>query len=348
MEFEISNKKIGKNQPPFVIAELSANHNGNIEVAKESIIAAKNSGADAVKLQTYTPDTMTINCDSDEFLIKDGLWKGNNLYELYEKAYTPYEWHDELFKIAKEENIICFSTPFDESAIELLESLEAPAYKVASFEVTDLTLLKNIALTKKPVIMSTGMANQDEIEEAVSTLKLNGTDRLAILHCVSGYPISPKDANLQTLVDLEKKYNCVVGLSDHTLTNATAISAVALGASIIEKHFIIDRSLGGPDSSFSITPDQLKNLKDATKEARESIGTVNYDLKGDEKSMVKFRRSLYAVKDIKLGEKFTEENIRRIRPGFGIEPKFYDEILGKTAKDNIKFGTALNWDLINE
>lgn len=348
MEFEISNKKIGKNQPPFVIAELSANHNGNIEVAKESIIAAKNSGADAVKLQTYTPDTMTINCDSDEFLIKEGLWKGNNLYELYEEAYTPYEWHEELFKIAKEENIICFSTPFDESAIELLESLEAPAYKVASFEVTDLTLLKNIALTKKPVIMSTGMANQDEIEEAVSTLKLNGTERLAILHCVSGYPTSPKDANLQTLVDLEKKYNCVVGLSDHTLTNATAISAVALGASIIEKHFIIDRSLGGPDSSFSITPDQLKNLKDATKEARESIGTVNYDLKGDEKSMVKFRRSLYAVKDIKTGEKFTEENIRRIRPGFGIEPKFYDEILGKTAKDNIKFGTALNWDHINE
>ncbi len=348
MEFEISNKKIGKTQPPFVIAELSANHNGNIEVAKESIIAAKNSGADAVKLQTYTPDTMTINFDSDEFLIKDGLWKGSNLYELYEEAYTPYEWHEELFEVAKEENIICFSTPFDESAIELLESLEVPAYKVASFEVTDLTLLKNIALTKKPVIMSTGMADQDEIEEAVSTLKLNGTDRLAILHCVSGYPISPKDANLQTLVDLEKKYNCVVGLSDHTLTNATAISAVALGASIIEKHFIIDRSLGGPDSSFSITPDQLRNLKDATKEARESIGTVNYDLKGDEKSMVKFRRSLYAVKDIKLGEKFTKENIRRIRPGFGIEPKFYDEILGKTAKDNIKFGTALNWDLINE
>ena len=348
MEFEISNKKIGKNQPPFVIAELSANHNGNIEVAKESIIAAKNSGADAVKLQTYTPDTMTINCDSDEFLIKDGLWKGSNLYELYEEAYTPYEWHEELFKIAKEENIICFSTAFDESAIELLESLEAPAYKVASFEVTDLTLLKNIALTKKPVIMSTGMANQDEIEEAVSTLKLNGTERLAILHCVSGYPTSPKDANLQTLVDLEKKYNCVVGLSDHTLTNATAISAVALGASIIEKHFIIDRSLGGPDSSFSITPDQLKNLKDATKEARESIGTVNYDLKGDEKSMIKFRRSLYAVKNIKTGEKFTEKNIRRIRPGFGIEPKFYDEILGKTAKDNIKFGTALNWDHINE
>tara|TARA_X000000950_G_scaffold201757_1_gene242908 strand:+ start:7219 stop:8265 length:1047 start_codon:yes stop_codon:yes gene_type:complete len=348
MEFEISGIKISENNTPFVIAEISANHNGSIDIAKKSIIAAKNSGADAVKLQTYTPDTMTINCSSDEFLIKDGLWKGNNLYELYRDAFTPFEWHEELFKVAKEENIICFSTPFDESAIELLESLNAPAYKVASFEVTDLTLLKNIAHTKKPVIMSTGMADQYEIEEAVTTLKSNGTTSLAILHCVSGYPTSPKDANLKTITDLKNKYNCVVGLSDHTLTNATAISAVALGASIIEKHFIIDKSLGGPDSSFSITPDELRNLKDATKEAQECIGKVNYELKGDEKSMVKFRRSLYAVKDIKSGERFTKENIRRIRPGFGIEPKFYEEVLGKTAKDNIQFGTALSWDLVNE
>tara|TARA_B100000963_G_scaffold126537_1_gene110430 strand:+ start:2809 stop:3855 length:1047 start_codon:yes stop_codon:yes gene_type:complete len=348
MKFEISGKKISEKDAPFIIAEISANHNGDIDIAKKTIIAAKKSGADAVKLQTYTPDTMTINCNSDEFLIKDGLWEGNNLYKLYEDAYTPFEWHEELFKIAKDENIICFSTPFDESAIELLESLNAPAYKVASFEVTDLTLLKNIALTKKPVIMSTGMADQDEIEEAVQTLKSNGTSSLAILHCVSGYPTSPKDANLKTIIDLKNKYNCVVGLSDHTLTNSTAISAVALGASIIEKHFIIDRSLGGPDSSFSITPDELKKLKDATREAQECIGKVNYELKGDEKSMVKFRRSLYAVKDIKSGEKFTKENIRRIRPGFGIQPKFYDEILGKTAKDDIQFGTALRWDLVNE
>ncbi len=348
MEFIINKRKIGENYDPFIIAEISANHNGDINIAKKTILAAKKYGADAVKLQTYTPDTMTIDCNSDEFLIRDGLWEGNNLYELYKEAYTPFEWHEELFSLAKDNDITCFSTPFDESAIELLESLDAPAYKVASFEVTDLTLLKNIASTKKPVIMSTGMANIEEIDEAVEVLLSNGASSLAILHCVSGYPTSPKDANLKTLTDLKKKYKCVVGLSDHTLSNSTAISAVALGASIIEKHFILDKSIGGPDSSFSITPEDLKNLKMSTKEARDCIGDVNYDLKGDESSMIKFRRSLYAVKDIKVGDKFTKNNIRRIRPGFGIEPKYFDKVLGKTAKVDIQYGTALNWDLINE
>ncbi len=348
MKFSISKRDIGEDYDPYVIAEISANHNGDIEVAKASIISAKESGADAVKLQTYTPDTMTIDCDKDDFLIKDGLWKGNNLYKLYQEAFTPFEWHEELFTFAREVGITLFSTPFDESAVKLLESVNAPAYKVASFEVTDLTLLRCIASTKKPVIMSTGMANRNEIDEAVKTLFENGTSELAILHCVSGYPTTPEDANLKTIVDLKERYKCVIGLSDHTLTNSTAIASVALGASIIEKHFIIDPSMGGPDSSFSITPDQLSNLKKSTSEARNAIGKINYELKGEEKNMIKFRRSLYAVKDIKSGERFTKLNMRRIRPGYGIEPKHFEDVLGKTANKDIDFGTALNWDLINE
>ena len=247
---KINNREVGKEFEPFIVAEVSANHNGDIECAKNTISEAKRCGADAVKLQTYTPDTMTINSKNEDFIIKDGLWEGRNLYELYQEAYTPFEWHKELYEFAHDQDIICFSTPFDESAVELLESLDNPLYKVASFEVTDLVLLKTIAATKKPVIMSTGMANINEIEEAVETLRLNGTTELAILHCVSGYPTEPKDANLKTIVDLSERFECVVGLSDHTLSNACAISSISMGASIIEKHFIIDRSLGGPDSSF--------------------------------------------------------------------------------------------------
>lgn len=348
MNFKIKNRHIGKEYDPFIVAEISANHNGDIEIAKQSIISAKNSGADAVKLQTYTPDTMTINSNNDEFIIKDGLWRGKNLYKLYQEAYTPFEWHKDLFELANKIDIICFSTPFDESAVDLLESLDAPAYKVASFEVTDLTLLSYIAKTKKPVIMSTGMANLDEINEAVQTLLDNGTSELAILHCVSGYPTDPKYANLKTICDLQERYKCVIGLSDHTLSNSTAIASIPLGASIIEKHFIIDKTLGGPDSSFSITPSQLKDLKISTSEAHSAIGNISYDLKGEEANMIKFRRSLYATKDIKAGELFNTKNIKRIRPGYGIEPKFYDYVIGKTASKDIKFGTALTWNLINE
>jgi N-acetylneuraminate synthase len=348
MEFSINKRIIGENCDPYIIAEISANHNGDIGIAKASIISAKNHGADAVKLQTYTPDTMTIDCNKDDFLIKDGLWKGNNLYGLYQQAYTPFEWHEDLFTLAKDIGITCFSSPFDESAVDLLESVNVPAYKIASFEVTDLTLLKSIAATKKPVIMSTGMANLEEIDEAVNTLYENGTSQLAILHCVSGYPTTPEYANLKTITDLKNRYKCEVGLSDHTLTHSTAITSIALGASIIEKHFIIDPSIGGPDSSFSITPEQLRELKTLTSEASSSIGKVNYELKGDEKNMIKFRRSLYAVKDIKSGEVFTKDNMRRIRPGFGIEPKHYESVIGKTAKCDISFGTALKWDLIDK
>jgi len=345
---KINNRGIGREFEPFIVAEVSANHNGDIECAKNTISEAKRCGADAVKLQTYTPDTMTINSKNEDFIIKDGLWEGRNLYELYQEAYTPFEWHEELYDFANDQDIICFSTPFDESAVELLESLDNPIYKVASFEVTDLFLLKTIAATKKPVIMSTGMANIEEIEEAVETLRMNGTTELAILHCVSGYPTEPKDANLKTIADLSERFECEVGLSDHTLSNACAISSISMGASIIEKHFIIDRSLGGPDSSFSIEPDQLKNLKISTTEAWESIGNINYELKGEEENMIKFRRSLYIVEDVKAGDKLSKDNLRRIRPGYGIEPKFYQEVLNKRVKIDLKSGTALSWEMIDE
>tara|TARA_S200000501_G_scaffold372303_1_gene417041 strand:- start:492 stop:1532 length:1041 start_codon:yes stop_codon:yes gene_type:complete len=345
---KINNRRVGREFEPFIVAEVSANHNGDIECAKNTISEAKRCGADAVKLQTYTPDTMTINSKNEDFIIKDGLWEGRNLYELYQEAYTPFEWHKELYDFANDQDIICFSTPFDESAVELLESLDNPLYKVASFEVTDLFLLKTIAATKKPVIMSTGMANIEEIEEAVETLRMNGTTELAILHCVSGYPTEPKDANLKTIADLSERFECEVGLSDHTLSNACAISSISMGASIIEKHFIIDRSLGGPDSSFSIEPDQLKNLKISTTEAWESIGNINYELKGEEENMIKFRRSLYIVEDIKAGDRLSKNNLRRIRPGYGIEPKFYQEVLNKRVKIDLKSGTALSWEMIDE
>ena len=345
---KINNRGVGREFEPFIVAEVSANHNGDIECAKNTISEAKRCGADAVKLQTYTPDTMTINSKNEDFIIKDGLWEGRNLYELYQEAYTPFDWHEELYDFANDQDIICFSTPFDESAVELLESLDNPIYKVASFEVTDLFLLKTIAATKKPVIMSTGMANIEEIEEAVETLRMNGTTELAILHCVSGYPTEPKDANLKTIADLSERFECEVGLSDHTLSNACAISSISMGASIIEKHFIIDRSLGGPDSSFSIEPDQLKNLKISTTEAWEAIGNINYELKGEEENMIKFRRSLYIVEDVKAGDKLSKDNLRRIRPGYGIEPKFYQEVLNKRVKIDLKSGTALSWEMIDE
>jgi pseudaminic acid synthase len=348
MEINIQNRAIGNKKPPFIIAEISANHGGDIEIAKKTIQSAKDSGADAVKLQTYTPDTMTIDCDNPDFLINEGLWKGRNLYELYQEAYTPYEWHPELFSFCKEIGIICFSTPFDESAIDLLEDLNTPAYKVASFELTDHLLLKNIAETKKPVIMSSGMATLEEIAEAFEILTTHGTKEIAILHCVSGYPTEVKYANLQTIIDLKNQFNCIIGLSDHTLSNSAAIASISLGAAIVEKHFILDKNLGGPDSVFSIEPEQFKRLKNSTTEAWESLGSINYDLKGEEVSMVKFRRSLYVVKDMLKGEAFNSSNLRRIRPGKGIEPKYFESILGKKALRDINYGTALNWEMVGE
>ena len=348
MELNIQNRLIGAMQEPFIIAELSANHGGDIELAKKTIQSAKNSGADAIKLQTYTPDTMTIDCQNPDFLIDEGLWKGRNLYDLYKQAYTPYEWHSELFSFSQDIGIICFSTPFDETAIDLLEDLNTPAYKVASFELTDHVLLKNIAKTEKPVIMSSGMATLEEISDAYEILIGGGTKEIAILHCVSGYPTEVKYANLNTISDLKKNFDCVIGLSDHTISNSAAIASISLGACLVEKHFILDRNIGGPDSDFSIEPDQFKELKKGTTEAWESLGSVNYELKGEEENMVKFRRSIYAVKDITKGELFNSSNIRRIRPGNGIEPKYFESIVGKKALKDIEFGTALSWDMIND
>ena len=348
MKIKIEGKEISKNSTPYIVAELSANHGGSIDIAKATIASAKECGADAIKLQTYTPDSMTINCDKEEFIVNSGLWKDRNLYELYKEAYTPYEWHEELFNYAKEIGITCFSTPFDESAVDLLEDNEVPVYKIASFELTDLVLLEKIAQTEKPIILSTGMASIDEISRSINILKDNGNEELIVLHCVSGYPTSPKDANLRTMLDIEEKFQCLVGLSDHTMTHSTSLVAVTMGAVLIEKHFILDRDSGGPDSSFSMEPKDLETLRKSVDEAWEALGKVNYDLKGEEKEMIKFRRSLYAVQDIKAGEEFSPSNLRRIRPGYGIEPGEYRNILGKKAKVNIEYGTSLKWEMIDE
>ncbi len=344
---KINNRIISNQQPPYIIAELSANHNGSIERAFESIKAAKEAGVDAVKIQTYTADTMTIDCDRKEFQITGGLWDGYSLYDLYKEAQTPYEWHKRLFDYAKEIGITIFSTPFDETAVDLLEGLDTPAYKIASFEMTDLPLVKYVAQTKKPMIISTGMANLEEIKEVVRVAKENGCTDLILLHCISSYPTPAEQSNLQTIPDLAERFGVITGLSDHTMGTTVATTSVALGACLIEKHFTLSRSEKGPDSEFSLEPQELKQLCIDTKIAWQSLGQAGYEKKEAEKSNVKYRRSIYAVKDIKKGDKLTKENIKRIRPGFGLEPKYYEQVLGKIAKFDIKRGTATNWDLVN-
>jgi pseudaminic acid synthase len=340
----IDNRTISNKNFPYIIAELSANHNGSIERAFKIIKAAKDAGADAVKIQTYTADTMTIKSDRKEFQIKGGLWDGYDLYSLYKWAETPYEWHKPLFDYAKEVGITIFSTPFDETAVDLLEDLNAPAYKIASFEITDLPLIKYIARTKKPMLISTGMANLIEINEAVEVAKENGCEDLILLHCISSYPAPPEQCNLRTIPDLSQRFDVLSGLSDHTMGLTVALSSVALGACVIEKHLTLSRDDKGPDSEFSIEPHELKNLCEETKIAFLSLGIAGYELKEAEKSVIKFRRSLYAVKDIKKGEKFTKENIRSIRPGFGLPPKYYEKILGNNASEDIKYGSPLSWN----
>ncbi|SMM99283.1 N-acetylneuraminate synthase [uncultured Candidatus Thioglobus sp.] len=345
---KINNRIINAQQAPYIIAELSANHNGDIERAFASIKAAKDAGADAVKIQTYTADTMTIDCDSDGFKITGGLWDGYNLYDLYKEAQTPYEWHKPLFDYAKEIGITIFSTPFDETAVDLLEDLNTPAYKIASFEIVDLPLIKRVAQTKKPMIISTGMANLEEIGEAVSTAKENGCQDLVLLHCISSYPAPPEQSNLRTIPDLAKRFGVLSGLSDHTMGTTVATTSVALGACVIEKHFTLSRSDKGHDSEFSLEPHELKQLCDDTKIAHKSLGVAGYELKNAEKSGLKFRRSLYVVQDIKKGEIFTKDNIRAIRPGFGLPPKYFERVLGEIAKQNIVYGTPLSFQLIDE
>ncbi|MHC0464044.1 pseudaminic acid synthase [Kosakonia cowanii] len=343
----INGRKIGKDYSPYIIAELSANHNGDINRAYKIMEEAKAAGADAIKLQTYRADTITIDHDSEDFQIHGGLWDGQTLFNLYKGAQMPWEWHEPLFAKAKELGITIFSSPFDFTAVDLLEKLDAPAYKIASFEAIDLPLIKYVAKTGKPMIISTGMADEAEIQEAIDAAYEGGCRELVVLHCVSGYPAPAADYNLATIPDMAQRFNVIPGLSDHTIDNTTAIAAVVLGASVIEKHVTLDRNGGGPDDSFSLEPSELHALCRDAKTAWQALGRVNYERKESEKGNAKFRRSLYVVKDIKKGELFTTENIKSIRPGFGVAPKYMDNILGQTAARDIKYGEPVKMDMIN-
>jgi N-acetylneuraminate synthase len=346
-KLKILDREIGEKYPPYVIAEMSANHNGDINKAYKIMDMAKRAGADALKIQTYTPDTLTIDSDLEDFQLTEGLWAGKSLYELYYSAYTPWEWHKPLFNYAKKIGITIFSSPFDNTAVDLLEDIDAPAYKIASFEVVDLPLIKYVAQTGKPMIISTGMADSDEIKEAIEAARESGCVDLAILHCVSGYPAPSSDYNLKTLLDMQQRFGLVVGLSDHTLDNTTAISSIALGASIIEKHVTLDRNGGGPDDSFSLEESELRDLCSGTKTAWHSLGKVDYGRKSSEQGNVKFRRSLYFVKDIKAGEVITKEHVRSIRPGFGLMPKHLDKVINSIATHDAVRGTPVTFEIIS-
>ena len=344
----INGRKIGIQYPPYVIAEMSANHNGDINNAFKIIDMAKSSGADAVKLQTYRPDTITLDMKTSEFIIQGGLWDGQSLYDLYEGAYMPWEWHKLLFDYAKKIGITIFSSPFDFTAVDLLEELNAPAYKIASFEAVDLPLIKYVAATGKPMIISTGMADSDEIQEAIQAARDGGCKELVILHCVSGYPAPASDYNLKTIVDMQQRFTLPIGLSDHTLDNASAVTSVALGACIIEKHVTLDRNGGGPDDSFSLEEDELRQLCQDTKTAWKSLGNVDYGCKSSEKGNVKFRRSLYFVKEIKTGEVITADHVKSIRPGYGAPPKYLDQIIGKKTLVDATMGTPVNQECVQK
>jgi N-acetylneuraminate synthase len=329
---QIAGRRIAADMPPYVIAELSANHNGKLETALRIVEEAKQAGADAVKLQTYTADTITLDCGSEDFQIHGGLWDGKTLYQLYQEAHMPWEWHKPLFEHARKLGITIFSSPFDNSAVDLLEDLNAPAYKIASFEAVDLPLIKYAASTRKPMIISTGMADADEIQEAIDAARAGGCNELALLHCVSGYPAPAADYNLLTIPDMIERYGVVIGLSDHTLDNPTALASVALGASIIEKHFTLDRSGGGPDDSFSLEPEDLAALCQGVKTAWQALGQVEYGHKFSELDNLKFRRSLYFVKDMKAGDVITSDCIKSVRPGFGLPPKLSEQLIGLTVR----------------
>lgn len=339
----IDGRKIGTDYAPYIIAEMSANHNGSIENAFKIIEQAKRCGADAVKLQTYTADTITLNSRAPEFMIRGTLWDGQSLHELYQKAHMPWDWHKPLFDFAREQGITIFSSPFDFSAVDLLESLNAPAYKIASFEMVDLPLIRYVAQTGKPMIISTGMADAEEIAEAVATAKSAGCRELVVLHCVSGYPAPAADYNLRTLPDMAVRFGTLVGLSDHTLDNTTAVASVVLGACVIEKHFTLDRNGGGADDSFSLEPDGLQALCRDSKTAWQALGRVHYGLKSSEQGNVQFRRSLYFVKDLQKGDTIDETCIRSVRPGFGIAPKHFDELIGKRLTRNVQANTKTDW-----
>lgn len=340
----IGNYKIGAESPVFIIAELSANHNGSLETALETVRAAKRAGADCIKLQTYTADTITIDSRKDDFMIKGTIWEGKNLHDLYKEAYTPWEWHAEIMKVAEEEGLICFSSPFDPTSVDFLEELNVPAYKIASFEITDIPLIEYVASKGKPVIISTGIATMEDIELALDACHRMGNRDIALLKCTSSYPAPIEEANIVMVKDLAENFKVITGLSDHTMGATVPLVATCFGAKIIEKHFILDRSIGGPDASFSMDEKEFTEMVKAVREAEKAIGQVDYTLTEKQIKGRDFSRSLYVVEDIKSGEILTPKNIRSIRPGFGLHPKYYHQVLGKTAKQDLEKGTALSFE----
>ena len=343
---QIGNFTIDDKSPVFIIAELSANHNGSLDNALETIKAAKRAGADCIKLQTYTADTITLDSDKEDFVIKGTIWDGKKLHTLYQEAYTPWEWHEQLYRVAKEEGLICFSSPFDKTAVDLLESLQSPAYKIASFEITDIPLIEYVASKGKPVIISTGIAEQEDIELALEACHRMGNYDIALLKCTSSYPAPIEEANMCMVKDLAERYNVISGLSDHTMGSTVPIVATVFGAKIIEKHFIIDRAIGGPDASFSMNEEEFTAMVKAVREAEKASGVVDYTLTEKQAKGRDFSRSLYIAKDIKAGEIFTDKNLRSVRPGFGLHPKHFNEIIGKKSNQDLEKGTPMKLNYI--
>ena len=348
-EFEIAERSIGMAHPPFIIAEMSGNHNQSLDRALNIVRAAARTGAHGLKIQTYSADTMTIDLNEAEFRIDNpgSLWNGRSLYDLYNEACTPWEWHQPIFELAKELGLIAFSTPFDQTSLEFLESLDVPCYKIASFENTDLPLIRAVAATGKPLIISTGMANIAELDETVSAVREAGCQDLVLLKCTSTYPASPGNSNLGTIPHMRQLFDCQVGLSDHTMGIGVAVASVSMGATVIEKHFTLNRSDGGVDSTFSMEPDEMTQLVLESERAWQAVGSVKYGPTADEKESLQFRRSLYIVNDLNQGDKLTTENVRAIRPGLGLPPKYYDSVIGRTVRKKVRRGTALSWDLLS-
>lgn len=345
----IDGRIVGEGEKTFIIAELSANHANNIEIAKQTIKEVKRAGADAIKLQTYTPDTITLDCDNKYFQINQGtIWDGTTLYKLYEEAYTPWQWHKELFEVARQEGLICFSTPFDFTAVDFLETLKVPVYKIASFEINDIELIKYVASKGKPIIISTGIATLSDIELAVKTCLECNNNQIILLKCTSAYPAPIEEVNLKTIKNLAETFNVITGISDHTLGSVVPIGAVAMGARVVEKHVILDKNLGGPDSRFSLDINEFKELVDNIRLIEKAIGRVTYELSEKAVKSKEHSRSLFVVEDIKKGEKLTNKNIKSIRPAFGLEPKYYNEVLSMEAICDLKKGTPLSWDVIRK
>lgn len=348
-EFSIAGRRIGKGSPAYIIAELSANHGQKLSAALELIEAAADAGADAIKLQTYRADTITLDCDAPPFQIGEGtVWKGRRLYDLYEEAHTPWEWHAELFAAAAARGLACFSSPFDDTAVDFLETLDCPAYKIASFEIVDHGLIKKAAATGKPLIMSTGMASEEEVAEAVEVALKGGAGGLALLKCVSAYPAPPEEMNLRTIAYLSEKFSCISGLSDHTLGTAVPVTAVALGGKIIEKHLTMRRADGGPDAHFSLEPAEFAQMVDAVRVAERAVGTTSFELTDSQRASTQFRRSLFVCQTVRQGERFTRENVRSVRPGDGLPPKYLEEILGRKAAQDLEPGQPLRWEYLSE